>query len=71
MIKKISTEFSLTSKKKEFFFLPLKKFSVSVSWVPMMDVVSPQIMIKTLTPSSAFFFKSGLISEDVLNLVQA
>ena len=40
-------------------YLPLKKFSVSVSWVPMMEVVSPHIIIRTRTPSSAFFSKSS------------
>ena len=39
--------------------LPLKKFSVSVSCVPMMAVVSPQIMSRTRTPDSAFFLSSS------------
>jgi hypothetical protein len=39
--------------------LPLKKFSVSVSWVPIIEVVSPQIMRRTRTPSSAFFFSNS------------
>ena len=51
-----STELRRHPSKK---YLPLKKFSVSVSCVPMMDVVSPHIMSKTLTPSSAFFFSSS------------
>ena len=39
--------------------LPLKKFSVSASCVPMIEVVSPQIMSRTRTPSSAFFLSSS------------
>ena len=39
--------------------LPLKKFSVSASCVPMIEVVSPQIISRTRTPSSAFFLSSS------------
>ncbi len=61
MEEKILFPFSACASKvsKPAVVAPLKKFSVSVSCVPMIEVVSPQIISRTLTPVSAFRLSSS------------